>query len=240
MTLIPTPEDPTLKAIEDAMERESLKEGRRDYLGASELGGKCARAIWYNFNGYEREPFKAKTLMNFEDGHRSEDLMAKRLRMVNGVNLVTKGDDGKQMGFSVFDGKFKGHYDGIISGILQAPKTKHVWEHKSCAEKKWKEFIRIKERFPEKDVLENWNYIYYVQAQMYMHYEGLDRHYLTVGYAGGRDHLSCRTNYDGDVAARYIDRADKIIRAQNTPPRIADKPDFYVCRMCNFRRDCHV
>ena len=239
MAIIPQYGDPTLQAMYKHIEETQHKNEKRDYLGASLIGNECARQIWYQYNGYEQEPFSAETLMNFEDGHRTEDLTAERLRMVEGVDLVTHGDDGKQLGFKALGGKFKGHYDGIITGILQAPKTKHIWEAKASGEKKWNEFTKLKNTVDDKKILQNWNTNYYVQANLYMHYEQIDRHYLTLSYAGGRKYQSCRTEYDPAVAARAIDRADKIINATQAPPRLSEKPDFWICRWCNFKDECH-
>ena len=240
MTAIPEQGDPTLKAMYKAIEATQHNEKKRDYLGASLIGNECARQIWYTYNGYEQEPFEAKTLMNFADGHRTEDLTAERLRMVEGIELVTHKPDGNQLGFSALGGKFKGHYDGVITGILQAPKTKHIWEAKCSGDKKWKSFKSTKAKFGEKNTLKNWNENYYAQAQLYMHYEQIDRHYLTVAYAGGREYDSCRTEYNGAIAERYIHRAEKIINTNQPPPRIRDEKDFYICRWCNFKDICYA
>ena len=237
MVKIPEYGDPTLRAMYQKIEAQPRE--KRDYLGASLIGNPCARQIWYQYNGFFAEPFSAETLMNFEDGHRTEDLTAERLRMVDGIDLRTKNINGEQIGFSALGGKFKGHYDGVITGILQAPKAPHIWENKCSGEKKFNEFVKLKNELPEKQVLEKWNENYYAQHQIYMHYEQIDRGYLTVAYAGGRKYQSCRTNYDGGVAERYIDRAEKIISATQPPARINEKKDFYICRWCDFREACH-
>jgi len=237
MANIPKYTDPTLQAMYQKIEEKPRE--KRDYLGASLIGNPCARQIYYQYNGYEQEPFGAETLMNFEDGHRTEDLTAERLRMVDGIKLITGNNTGKQLGFSALSGKFKGHYDGIITGILQAPKARHIWECKASGEKKFREFEKIKETYGEKETLKRWNENYYAQAQLYMHYEQIDRHYLTIAYAGGRKYQSCRTNYDGAVAERYIDRASKIIQATAPPPKMREEKDYYICRWCNFKDTCH-
>lgn len=238
MVQIPEQGDPTLsamyKAIEDNQERQN-----RDYLGASLIGNPCPRQIWYVYNGYPRKDFSAKTLMNFEDGHRTEDLTAERLRMVEGIELHTHKEDGSQYGFSAFGGKFKGHCDGLIRGLKQAPKTIHIWEAKCSAQKKFDEFVRIRAKVGEKNTLKEWNENYYAQAQLYMHFMGHDRHYTTVALAGGREYSSCRTEYAPEVAAFYTDRADKIIHAQVEPRKISEQKDYYICNWCDFKDICH-
>ena len=254
--------DPTLEAMRKAMEVKAMREPKRGYLGASLIGNECVRQVYYNYNGYPKEPFEAKTLMAFESGHRAEDLTADRLRMVEGVTLHTHKPDGYQYGFKeefkldnpidIIDhktgevtgvqthGVFAGHIDGVIEGLLQAPKTPHIWEHKDCKESKFKEFIKLKEKHGEKNVLYHWNMTYYVQHQIYMHKFGMDRGYMTVSLAGCRDYSSCRTEYKKEVALQYIDRAKKIINSTQPPPRLSDNSDFWLCRWCDFKDICHA
>ena len=238
MVKIPEQLDPTLAAMYAAIEA-AQETKQRDYLGASLIGNDCARQIWYQHNGYPKEPFEAKTLMNFADGHRTEDLTAERLRMVDGIELITEDEHGNQLGFSALDGKFKGHCDGLIRGLLQAPKTWHIWEAKCSAQKKYTEFKNVKGKHGEKQTLKNWNANYFAQAQLYMHFAGYTRHYLTVALAGGREYDSCRTEYDPLVANRYIERAAKILAATEAPPRIREEKDYYICRWCDFKETCH-
>ena len=237
MAKIPEQKDPTLMAMMKAIENVQDKT-MRNYLGASSIGRECARELWYGYNGNTPNHFDAYSLMNFEDGHRTEDLTAERLRLVDGIELWTHDKNGKQFGFSDFDGQFRGHYDGIIKGLLQAPKKLHVWECKASGQKKFDEFVKIKQRLGEKMTLKEWNFVYYIQAQIYMHYTNIDRHYLTVSLAGGRDYDSCRTEYVPEVAEQYRARAEKIIKAKEPPPRINEKPDFYICRFCNYKDIC--
>jgi len=60
-----------------------------------------------------------------------------------------------------------------------------------------------------------------------------------VALAGGREYDSCRTEYEPEKAEWAIDRAAKIIAAKEPPPRINEKPDFWLCRFCNYKGECH-
>jgi len=230
MVKIPEQKDPTLEAMNKALVDKYTEV--RDYLGASYIGDECPRKVWYSYNNFYRKP--TEHIYAIEDGYRTEELLAERLNAVEGVTLVTKDENGEQ--FSFTDGNFSGHYDGKIVGLLQAPKTKHIWEAK-CTNK-FNEFLKVKSKFPDKKVLQNWNEIFYVQAQIYMHYSGYTRHYLTVASAGGRDIASCRTEYHRDVALRYIDRAKKIIAAKSEPERAYNSETFFKCRWCDFAKEC--
>jgi CRISPR/Cas system-associated exonuclease Cas4 (RecB family) len=239
MAKIPKRGDPTIDALKKKIYENQFDEKPRDYLGASLIGNPCARQIWYSFNNYPREPFSAETLMRFEDGHRTEDLTAERLRSIEGITLWTHKEDGSQYGFSAFNGKFKGHCDGVIQGLKQAPSSIHVWECKASEYKKYNEFTKVKAKHGDKDTLKNWNENYYIQANLYMHFLQIDRHYTTVAYAGGRNYQSCRTDYDPVVAEMAIDKAEKIINTKEPPKKISEKPDFYICKWCDYRKVCH-
>jgi hypothetical protein len=239
MVTIPEHGDPTLQVMLRAVEAQQFGRQDRNYLGASMIGEPCARKIWYKYNKYPELPSGAIGLMAAESGYYAEEVTAKRLRMVSGIELHTHKMDGSQYGWSAIGGKFKGHVDGLVRGLFQASSTVHVWEHKDKDHKKFADFKNKKDQFGEKNALKNWNEIYYGQAQINMHYMQNDRHYLTVSYAGARDYDSCRTDYSPVVAEQLVDKAHKIIDATFEPPRINDKPDFFLCKFCSFREICH-
>ena len=229
--------DPTLDAMHRIIEAAEAEKPPRRYLGASSIGRACERAIWYSINDVPRKPMGIAGIYATQEGHNTEALVASRLRMVPGIELWTEGEDGQQIGFT--DGNFSGHVDGVIKGILQAPATPHIWEHKSTNPKKYAEFIKLRDKHGEKGALKEWNFTYYIQAQIYMHYLKLTRHYLTVTTPGGRDITSCRTEYKKDVAESYIARAKRIIAATQAPVRLSDNPAWYECKWCEFYEVCH-
>lgn len=228
--------DPTLMALDQVLEAEALKEEPREYLGASIIGDPCSRKLWYYMNR-PREVFKADTLRRFIDGHRTEDLIVGWLKQIPGITVWEKDENGEQYGFS--EGNFSGHYDGVILGILQSPKTPHVLEIKCCNSKKFEKLKKLIKDLGEKKALAEWDPIYYAQAQVYMKYTQLDRHYMVVATPGGRDLISCRTEYDAAAAKGYINKAHRILTAKVPPERMSEKSDFFMCKWCNFRDECH-
>ena len=206
--------DPTLDALRVEVERRAALEPPRGYLGMSGIGIECSRRLWYGFRWADREQFGCDTLWRFEDGHRSEDVMAERLRMVPGINLRTIDPrTGQQFGFSDIGGHFKGHADGLITGLKQAPTALHVWEGKAVNEKKFAKLVQIKAEAGEKNALRLWDPIYYAQAVLYMAYAEAPRHYLTACTPGGRDMVSVRTDTALDEARRLRAKAERIITA---------------------------
>lgn len=238
MAAIPEPVDPTLLAVDAAIE--SAQDSKpRPYLGASSIGDPCSRKLWYGFRWAAPKRFPASTLRLFEDGHRGEDIMAARLRAVPGLLLSTHADDGRQWGISDHQGHFRGHCDGFIKGLLQAPKTPHIWEHKATNETKQKKLAKLKQEKGEKEALAHWDAIYYAQAQIYMHYFEIDRHYLTASSPGERTTISCRTNYVKEHAEPLVAKAKDIIASDTPPTKLSEDPTHWLCKFCDFHSICH-
>lgn len=233
------PNDPTLVELDAVMKAEGNGKPSRGYLGMSEIGGDCSRKLWSNFRFVALTNFEADTLRNFDDGHYSEDLTAARLRKIPGIRLMTHGSNGNQFGFSDLGGHFKGHMDGGIEGIYQAPKTWHVWEHKCCNETKFKKIAKLREKVGEKKIFQEWDFVYYGQGILYMHYTGMDRHYTTVATSGSRKYESIRTDANPDHAKDLIDKAEYIITMNVPVEKVSDNPDYFQCKWCQHADNCH-
>jgi len=243
MVSIPDYGDPTLTAMLEAVEKNQKRQDR-NYLGASLIGEPCSRKIWYQYNKYEQAPSSAIGLVAAESGHYAEDVTASRLRLLPFIELHTHDENGSQYGWASADGKMAGHYDGLIRGIIQAPKAIHIWEHKDKDHKKFSDFQNKKAKFGDKNTLKNWDEVYYGQAQINMHHakidgKHIDRHYMTVSYAGARKYDSCRTYYDPVYAEMLVNKGYSIIENPSPPRRVSEQKDFFLCRFCNFKEICH-
>lgn len=229
--------DQTLADLNKALVKNHRNE-QRGYIGASGIGNECERKIWYQFHWVGTENMTARSIKAIADGHHSEAVMIERLRLVPGVTLITEGDDGKQLGFA--EGHFRGHADGVIIGIDHLSHVHHVWEHKCCNEKKVESLHKLKFE-NEETALENWDIVYYAQAQVYMHMFKLDWHYITVCTPGSRDEVSCVTAYNPEAAEFYsVIRPRRVIEAERPPPRISETPAWYQCKWCPFTDNCHA
>ena len=237
MALLPEPKDATLVAVDHAIEK---SQSRRDSngIGMSAIGRECDRDIWLSFRWATPVEFDAKTIKRFEDGHKSEDIMAERLRMVDGIDLITKDPNtGRQIRVEDFGGHFSGYVDGVITGLLQAPKTSHCWEHK-CSDKIG-DLEKAKKEHGEKQALAHWNSVYYWQAQCYMHYLNLDRHYLTCSSSGTRETISVRTEFNQEHAIKARTRAERIIKSPRPLQKLSENSDYFGCRWCSHKELCH-
>lgn len=232
--------DPTLDAVDSAIQVQGNAEPSRTYLGMSSIGRECSRALWYDFRWASPSVWPADALKRFEDGHMGEDLQARRLQMLPAITLyVLDSRTGEQFGYTDHGGHFRGHMDGVILGLLQAPKTWHVWEHKQTDPKKQASLLKAKGEHGEKRALQAWDPVYFGQAQMYMGHSRLERHYLTCATPGGRNTVSVRTNYEPNVFESLTAKALRIITAQTPPARLSERPDWYRCGWCSHHGICH-
>ena len=226
--------DPTLMRMNDALEQQHVSE-QRGYIGASSIGSPCDRRIWNQFHWVDKEKMSAKSLKAIADGHHSEGVMAERLRLVDGISLITHQENGEQFGFE--DGHIRGHLDGVIFGLEHSPEE-HVWEHKCVNVETFEKLLKLKVKDEDRALLE-WDEIYFAQAQLYMHYYNIKWHYLTVCTPGSRNETACFTAYNPDAANHYIERANKIVSADKPPPRISESASWFQCKWCPFTDNCH-
>lgn len=235
MVALPDFACPTLATADRALEQ-SQERKRRGHLGMSQIGGECERAIWYSFRWASQPNFDAVTLKRFADGHASEAVAVDRLRAVPGIELYDVDEAGRQFKFEDFGGHLSGSCDGAALGLVQAPKTWHILEIK--ASEKWQDLDKARKKVGEKHALREWNATYYAQAVLYMHYAGLDRHYLVCVSPGARRWTAVRTDADPAHAEVLRAKAEGIIFNDRAPARIGG-PDFWQCRFCDFAEVCH-
>lgn len=229
----------TLAAVDQALEKAQDSDAR-PYLGMSQIGGACDRALWYSFRWATTRVMPASAIKAIQDGFRGEEVMIERLRMVDGVTLHTVDPaTGRQFGQVGIGGHFKGHLDGAIVGILEAPKTWHVWEHKQVNEQKFAKLQKLVAELGEKAALKEWDSTYFGQAQCYMGFTGMERHFLTVATPGGRAYTSVRTEFDRAAFDALCDRAQRVISAPVPPDGISTDPAWYECKWCDHRELCH-
>lgn len=210
----------TLQAIESKSE----KRENRDYLGMSQLGHSCSRYLYYSFRWCFIETFSARILRLFDRGHREEDAIIKTLASV-GIRCY---DD--QLECSTAYGHCKGHIDGKSIGVLEAPKTEHLNEYKTMADKYFKEVCRIG--------VEAAKPIYYGQMQLYMGNMGLTRALFVAVNKNDDSMYIERVPIRKEVGQRLEERAKQIILSEE-PPVKEFKPTWYECKFCGANDICH-
>ncbi|MCP4355640.1 MAG: hypothetical protein GY793_08455 [Proteobacteria bacterium] len=196
--------------IDKALVKKQLAEKPRDYLGASLLSHECPRYIFLENKG--TTSFPGKILRRFELGHLEEDTTVDWLRKA-GFRIKNIKKDGSQFGFSILDGKIKGHVDGIItSGVMRLPYPL-LFEHKIMKSTYFKKLA--------KNGLQLSNPNYYAQVQWYMHYS--DQYYkqplrrcLFVVKNTDTSELYCEIiEYSAMEMQQQVDKAAMILKAES-------------------------
>lgn len=216
-------------------------EPTRGYLGASIIGHSCERYLWYCFRQCCMPNFKGRMYRLFETGDREEERMVANLEAIGClVHDHVEGPPGscytleerkqRQFEVSALGGHFSGHMDGCALGIPEAPKTWHVLEFKTHNEKSFKKLVKegVKKSKP----------MHYAQMQAYMHLTGMKRAlYLAVNK--NTDELySERVRYDKDFCLALMEKAKRVITAQEPPQRAFNRRDYYECNWCDAKTIC--
>lgn len=202
----------------------------RPHLGASEIGKPCDRALWYSFRWVTRKQFPGRIKRLFDTGFREEVRFLEELRGI-GAEVYDRDPDTKQQHrFSAVGGHFGGSCDAIGRGLPEAPKSWAVIEFKTHGAKSFGELTKkgVEEAKPE----------HYAQMQVYMGLAELDRAlYLAVNKDTDELHSEW-IHFDKGAFTALLERAEKIIKADEPPPGISIDPAWYQCKFCDHAPIC--
>lgn len=226
----------TLIAIDQATLRLADKDERRKHLGASIIGDRCARKVFYKFRwAYDGQPHPPQLLRLFKRGHREEPELIALLREA-GVTVFAAGESGElkeRLRISDVDGHFGGTPDGIGVGVPDCPEEEPVLlEFKTMNESQFKK--------TKEDGVMTAHWEYFIQMQIYMEKHNLSCA-LFIAACKNDDELYAEiVQANKPQADHYISRARDIIYADSPPPRIADSIAKYPCKWCDFKYICHT
>lgn len=220
----------TLPPIEDAY-RQEQDNGHRSHIGASLLGRKCSREIWYSWRWATRPVFTGRMLRLFNRGHLEEGRMVALLLMI-GCQVHQFTEDGKQFRISGGDGHYGGGLDAVIVGLPEFPGEPLLGEFKTHNDKSFK---KLKE-----DGLYSAKFEHYVQMQQYMGHYQL-KHGLYVATNKNDDDIYAEiVDYNLDCHTQAVKRAIRIRNSGEAPARISRNPGWYECKFCNHHAVCHM
>lgn len=240
----PSFQDRLTHLIDAALDLERSGQVQRDYLGASRLGVNCERALQYEFTHAPVDPgrgFSGRILRVFEVGHVLEDLVVRWLRL-SGFELYNQKANGGQFGFSVLDGRLKGHVDGIITAAppelgLNFPM---LFECKTMADKHWKACVKSGVSVAKP--------IYAAQISIYQAYmegtvEGISVNpaLLIAINKDTQDIYAELVPFDAALAQRMSDRGVKVIAATEAGellPRAYLDATHFECKFCAWQDRC--
>lgn len=215
-------------AINAVLAEQNRNQPPRHYVSTSGLGRSCLRQIQYDYLAVPKDEgaeFEPGTLRIFEAGHRAEDIVAFWLRNA-GFDLRTARADGRQFGFSVLDGRFKGHIDGCLVGGPAAIGYPALWENKALGASSWKDVVK-------RGVVLS-RPVYAAQVALYQAYLDLPNPALFTALNRDTWELHCElVPFDAALAQQMSDRAVEIVRASDAHellPRAAAERASVVCR----------
>ena len=215
-------------AIDAALIARNRAQPPRNYVSTSGLGRDCLRQIQYDFLGVPKDDggdFGPATLRIFEAGHRGEDVVADWLRAA-GFDLRTHRKDGSQFGFSVLDGRFRGHIDGCLVAGPAAMAYPALWENKCLGASSWNDVVKRGVAVARP--------VYAAQIALYQAYMELPEPALFT--ALNRDTWELHAEllpFDAVLAQRMSDRAVEVVRASDVRdwlPRAVGDPASVLCR----------
>lgn len=240
MAELPSGPSATVKAIYAAYEAQR-EDGMRYHLGASLIGDKCERSLWYSFRWATKVLFDGRMLRLFATGQLEEARFVADLRAI-GCEVFDFDDTQdfyenlyhKTRQIEVRDdfGHFGGSLDAVLRGVPEAPKAWHVGEFKTHSAKSFAKLL--------KDRVQKSKPRHYAQMQIYMHFTGIERALYVARNKDTDELYTERLHYDAEEALRLVAKAHRVITAQFPPPRIHNDPTWYECRFCDHHAVCHT
>jgi len=215
-------------AIDAALVTRNRAQAARQYVSTSGIGRECLRQIQYDYLAVPKDEgrdFEPSTLRIFEAGHRGEDVVAAWLRSA-GFDLRTERRDGRQFGFSVLNGRFKGHIDGCLVGGPVAMEYPVLWENKALGVSSWKDVVKRGVVLSKP--------VYAAQIALYQAYMDLPAPALFTALNRDTWEIHCElVPFDAALAQTMSDRAFQVVRAsdaQELLPRAATERTSVICR----------
>lgn len=202
----------------------------RSHLGASIIGRKCERELWYSFRWSTRRRFEGRMLRLFNRGHMEEPRMVAML-VAAGVRVWQYDENGKQFRASGHRGHFGGSADGVALGIPEMPEVPVLAEFKTHNDASFNALTTA-------GVLSS-KWTHFVQMQIYMHALRLTWALYCAGNKNDdRVHIEL-VQYDPGLVGRMHERAASVIEARDPPKRISKNSSWYECKFCDQRQVCH-
>jgi len=194
-------------------------------LGASMIGEKCERKLWYSFRwALPPEEFEPRMLRLFETGHREE------LRLIEELKQTGLTVEGEQFEFSA-TGHDVGKADGMLLGVAESPEVWHLLEIKTHS---LKSFTKLKE-----DGMKKSKPLHYSQMQYQMGVGEIERG-LYLAHCKDNDELYAeRIRFDSKEFDKLAAKRDRVINSPTPPPKISESGSGFDCDYCYFRTLCH-
>lgn len=199
----------------------------RTHLGLSQAGHECKRFLWFTHRGEHGKEIEGRVLRLFQLGNMLEDQVVDDLRA---CGLLVHGSQ-RPVEFTQNGVRLVGHIDGIVSGLVEAPKTPHLFECKSASKKKFEELLKL-------GSYEAWNEQYRWQVQFYMLGLRLKRAAAFVYCKDDSRLYMERIRMDKEATVEKLNSVFEAITSPIAPDRLCPRADFYKAKFCDFHALC--
>lgn len=208
---------------------DSPPDEKRRYIGASSIGNKCSRAIWYGYMGAESTQPPPSLKTTFDIGKRLEGMLLDYMEQA-GLNIVRANAHNKFLFVQDKDVPlFQGHYDSLLLIPNEAPMIVEIKTANTASFSKFKTHG-----------LKEWNETYYAQLQAYLGMSGYKRGVLLAIDKNTSELHHEWLDYDDIYYHELKMKALAISTSEEPPEKINRNPIFYFCNNCKYRRTCHV
>lgn len=229
--------DRFVQLLDEAIDAKGKAEGRRNYIGGSAIGQPCARRIQYEYLGAPKDEgsdFHARVRRIFRRGHECEEWLIGWIKDA-GFTLRDKDRQGRQFGFEDCDGRFSGHFDGVIVEGPSGFEYPALFEAKCLGEKGFNQVVKhgVAKAYP----------VYAAQIATYQAYGQLAQNpaFFVAVNANTMD-IHCElVPFNAALAQECANKAAQILAACDhgeTLPRASQDPDGFVCKFCAYRGVC--
>ena len=206
---------------------DDVEEEPRTYLGASSIGHKCSRWLWYQFHHACREKFSPRLKRLFARGQREEAVFVHYLRRA-GMTVWETQPNGEQFGIIDFEGHFRGHMDGVGQFPGEEPV---VLEFKTYNRKRFESLIKYGVKMADPK--------YYAQLQVYIQGMTFKRGLFCAVNKETDDLWMEYVEFDEQAFNLLHQKVWNILNNENPPPPISTNPEDFECRHCAARDICH-
>ena len=212
--------------INSIMEKGDVPQEKRNYLGYSGVGGKCARKVWYSFRWADDVIIPRRVHRIFQRGDLEEE------RVINDLNRVGCTVSGAQREVVGITGHARGHIDGIAEGVPTAEKTPHLFECKTMKAAQYKKYLN--------EGLQRFNPAYWQQIHSYMGHLDLKRCLYVVVNKDTEERDFQRIEFSRDQFEEGERTAFNIITSEEPPNKLPNASrSFFECRICGYNDVCN-
>jgi hypothetical protein len=207
---------------------------QRAHLGASIIGEKCARKLWYSFRWFHKEQFSAKMYRLFNRGHKEEDRLIEWIRSIAASVLSHDQNTGKQFRISGVNS----HYGGSLDSIIHLPPSYQIdipflGEFKTHNESSFK--LLVKNGVILSKPKHFAQMCAYGSSEIYNFDYGI---YFAINK--NTDDLYVEVvELDHNFGKKLLQKASDIILAETAPGRISASPAYSECTYCAMQGICH-